>query len=68
MAISYLRLKNNSALLFCLSSDVKPTASAGFLLHETDTGKTFYVSASAWQEVSGGGGSGLTQQQTEGLI
>ena len=72
MAISYLRLKNNSALVFCLSSDTKPSAVNGYLLHETDTGNTFYVSESTWQMVSGSGYDGnpavITQDSTHRFV
>ena len=55
MAVSYLRLKNNRAIVFCLNSDTKPTAVADYLLFEVDTGNEFYVSASAWVLKTGGG-------------
>lgn len=58
MAVKYLRLKDNKALITCLSGDTKPTATTGYLLIEEDTGDVFYVSASAWvKNVTGGGGS-----------
>lgn len=58
MAIKYLRLKDNKALVTCLSSDTKPTAVAGYILIEEDTGDVFYESASAWvKNTTGGGGS-----------
>jgi len=50
MAISYHRLKNNYYVVYCLSSDEKPTASVGGLLIEIDTFKLFYVVADEWVE------------------
>lgn len=56
--IKYLRLKDNKALITCLSSDTKPTAVTGHILIEEDTGDVFYESAAAWvKNTTGGGGS-----------
>ena len=56
--IKYLRLKDNKALVTCLSSDTKPTAVTGYILIEEDTGDVFYESAAAWvKNTTGGGGS-----------
>ena len=45
-----------SVLVLCLSGDVKPPASVGMFLIETDTGAMYFGGASAWSQAGGGEG------------
>lgn len=62
MAIQYITQGEGQGLFIGLSSDTKPTAPVtGLMFIESDTGKTFYASASVWVEKLNTGYSTVAQ-------
>lgn len=55
MAISYLSTIQGVSIVFCLSSDVKPTGNTNSVLFETDTGNQYKWSGGSWTASVGAG-------------
>lgn len=69
--ITYFVSQAGQALIFGLSSDVKPSSQAGWMFIESDTGRNYYPGAAgAWTQAAGGnaawgGITGTLSNQTD---